>query len=112
MEPEPADGWPDGPLSEEDARDLLFDREEVVAVWVMDHDEGTRTAILGPDPDEDAVIDVVVETADAFEMYSYTHHEGGTAWVTYGEESKADDGATGMAGTLESYRLLVGESDL
>ncbi len=112
MDPTPAEGWPEGPLSEEAARDLLFDREAAVAVWVMDHDEATRNAILGPDAPEGAVIDVIVETGDAFELYSYTHHDGDTKWVAYGEESKAGDGATAMAGTLESYRLLAGESDL
>jgi hypothetical protein len=112
MQPAPAENWPDGPLTEGDARDLLFDREATTAVWVMDHDEATRTALLGADPPEDAVLDVVLETPDAFEMYSYTHHDDGTRWVTYGEESKGTDGGTTMRDTLASYRLLVGDSDL
>ena len=111
MDPEPAEDWPDGPLSEGDARDLLFDREDVLAVWVMDHDEATLSALLGPDPPEDAVVDVVVETDAAFEMYSYTHHETTTRWVTFGDERKGTDGARRMRDTLDSYRLLAGESD-
>ncbi|MFD1512217.1 hypothetical protein [Halomarina rubra] len=112
MQPEPADDWPEGPLSEADARDLLFDREAAVAVWVLDHDDATRTALLGPNPPEDAVLDVVVETADGFEMYSYTHHDTATQWVTYGTEEKGTDEGATMRDTLASYRLLTGDSDL
>lgn len=112
MVPEPAAGWPEGSLTEREARDLQFDREDATAVWVLDHDEATRTAILGPDPPEDAVIDVVVETDERFEMYSYTHHDSTTQWVTYGEERKETEGAARMRDTLDSYRLLVGDTDL
>ena len=112
MEPEPAADWPEGSLTESEARDLQFDRDGVVAVWVLDHDEATRTALLGPDPPGDAVVDVVLETDEAFEMYSYTHHDSTTQWVTYGEERKGTEGGTTMRDTLTSYRLLVGDSDL
>lgn len=111
MEPEAAQGWPDEPLTEAEARELHADRADCVAVWVMDHDDATREALLGPDAPADAVVDVVLETDDAFELYSYTHHGDGTRWVTYGEEAKGGD-ATTMAGTLAHYRLLAGESDL
>ncbi|MWG33344.1 hypothetical protein GQS65_02355 [Halomarina oriensis] len=111
MRPEPADGWPDGPLSERAARDLLFDREDVVAVWVMDHDETTLSALVGPDPPDDAVVDVVLETEDAFEMYSYTHYETATRWVTFGEERKESEGGGTMRDTLADYRIVAGESE-
>jgi len=112
MQPEPAADWPDGPLTEDDARELLFDREAVLAVWVMDHDETTLSALLGTDPPDDAVVDVVLEMAEAFEMYSYTHHDDSTQWVTFGDERKGTDGGATMRDTLASYRLLAGESDL
>ena len=112
MEPEPAEGWPEGSLTEREARDLQFDREDATAVWVLDHDDATRVAILGPDPPDDAVIDIVVETDERFEMYSYTRHDSTTQWVTYGAERKGTEGGTAMRDTLDSYRLLVGDSDV
>ncbi|MFC5970253.1 hypothetical protein ACFPYI_02815 [Halomarina salina] len=112
MEPEPASDWPEGSLTESEARDLQFDRAAVVAVWVLDQDEATRTALLGPDPPDDAVVDIVLETDEAFEMYSYTPHDGTTQWVTYGEERKGTESGATMRDTLTSYRLLVGDSDL
>jgi hypothetical protein len=35
-QPEPAEGWPERPLSEAEAEALLEDRNDGVAVWVMD----------------------------------------------------------------------------
>jgi len=110
MEQQPAEGWPAEPLTEAEARDLLGG--PVVAVWVMDHDDSTRDAMLGADAPEDAVIDVVLETEAGFDMYSYTDHEGSRRWVSFGTERKGTRGAEMMAGTLESYRLLAGDSDL
>jgi hypothetical protein len=110
MEQRPAEGWPDGPLTEAEARDLLGG--DVVGVWVMDHDENTRAVMLGPDAPEDAVIDVVLETGTGFDMYSYTDHEGERRWVSFGTEQKGTEGAEMMAGTLESYRLLAGDTDI
>lgn len=106
-EPEPATGWPDGPLAVEDATALLTDTDDATGVWVMDHDDGVRSVSLPADAPEDAVIDVVVERTDAFEMYSYT----GGRWMDYGTQYKNSD-APPMRGTLESYRLLAGETDL
>ena len=57
------------------------------------------------DAPEDAVIDIVVETATAFEMYSYT----GGRWMDYGTQAKDDEDAPSMAGTLDSYDLLAGK---
>ncbi|MFC3477411.1 hypothetical protein [Halobacterium litoreum] len=103
-EPQPAEEWPDRPLSEAEARDL---REgDVRAVWVMDHEESVRSAVLPDDAPDDAVVDVVLETEDAFEMYSYT----GGRWMNYGTQRRDDEDAPSMAGTLESYRVLAGES--
>jgi hypothetical protein len=102
-QPEPADGWPDRPLTETEAADLLDDA--VVAVWVMDHDSGVRGAVA-PGADADAIVDVVLETDTAFEMYSFS---GGT-WMDYGTQRKDDPDAPPMTGTLESYRVLAGES--
>jgi hypothetical protein len=104
-QPEPAEGWPDRPLSEAEAEDLLDD--DAVAVWVMDHESGVRSVVLPPDAPDDAVVDVVVETGSAFEMYSYS----GGRWMDYGTQQKDDPDAPPMAGTLESYRILAGESD-
>ncbi|MFO7927790.1 MAG: hypothetical protein ACQET5_10280 [Halobacteriota archaeon] len=104
-QPKPADEWPDGPLTEDEAADLLDDG---IAVWVMDADSEVRSATLPADAPDDAVIDVVVETDEAFEMYSYTRGR----WMDYGTQRKDDDEAPSMAGTLASYRVLVGESDL
>jgi hypothetical protein len=104
-QPAPADGWPDRPLSESEAADLLDD--DAVAVWVMDHEDGVRSVVVPPGAPDDAVVDVVVETASAFEMYSYS----GGRWMDYGTQRKDDEDAPSMAGTLESYRVLAGESD-
>lgn len=103
--PEPADGWPDRPLSEAEAAARVDDG---VAVWVMDHETGVRSVAVPPDAPEDAVVDLVLETETAFEMYSYTRGE----WLDYGTQRKDDEDAPPMAGTLESYRVLAGDSEL
>ena len=82
-QPKPADGWPDGPLSEAEAEALLDD--DGLAVWVMDAESAVRS-----------------------EMYSYS----GGRWMDYGTQRKDNEDAPPMAGTLESYRILTGESDL
>lgn len=105
-QPEPATDWPDEPLSPSEAAALL-DREDVVAVWTMDHEAGVRSVALPPGAPEGAVIDVVLETATGFEMYSYT----GGRWMDYGTQRKDDDEAPSMAGTLESYEVVAGESE-
>jgi hypothetical protein len=105
QEPEPAEGWPDRPLPEAEAADLLAD--DIVAVWVMDHEDGVRSVVLPPGAPDDAVVDVVLETGTAFEMYSYS----GGRWMDYGTQRKDDEEAPSMAGTLESYRVLAGESE-
>lgn len=104
-EPEPADDWPERPLSEAEAKELLTD--DVEAVWVMDHEDGVRSAAIGPNAPDDAIIDIVLETETAFEMYSYTRGQ----WMDYGTQRKDDEEAPSMAGTLESYRILAGSSD-
>jgi len=105
QEPQPAEGWPDRPLSEAEAEELLG--EDAVAVWVMDHEESVRSVVVGPGAPEDAVVDVIVETTTGFEMYSYSSGQ----WMNYGTQRKDDEKAPSMAGTLESYRVLVGSSD-
>lgn len=129
-QPEPADGWPNRPLSEAEATALLgvdggeqhvdtADIEidpaallspvgEPTGVWVMDHESEVRSAAVGGSDPDDAVIDVVVETREAFEMFSYTRGQ----WVDYGQQRRDDEDAPSMAGTLDSYRLLAGESTL
>jgi len=105
-QPEPADDWPDRPLSEAEAADLLDNRGGAIAVWVMTHENGVRQAVVPADAPDDAVIDVVVETETAFEMYSYSRGQ----WMDYGTQRKDDEDAPSMAGTLESYRVLADES--
>jgi hypothetical protein len=104
--PEPADGWPDRPLSEAEATDRLDD--DAVAIWVMDPDAGVRSVAVPSDAPTDPIVDLVIETQTAFEMYSYT----GGRWMDYGTQRKDDETAPSMAGTLASYRILDGESDL
>ncbi len=104
-EPEPVEWLPDEPLTETDATELL-DRAGARAVWVMDHDPATRRSVLGEDPSDDAVIELVIETDDAFETYSYTHADGTTRWVSYGDQPA--DGQ--FEGTLASYRLVAGQT--
>jgi len=104
--PEPAEDWPERPLSEAEAEDHLV--SGVIGVWVMDHDEGVRSVAVPEGAPENAVIDVVLETEGSFEMYSYT----GGQWMDYGTQRKDDEEAPSMAGTLASYRLLAGESTL
>lgn len=121
MDPTPAAEWPGRPLDEIEATGLLeadpdrpypaFD-DPVTAVWVMDHDPATRAAVLGPDAPGDAVIEIVLETRGSFHMYSYAAGDGEPEWTYYGEEEKGTAGADRMAATLESYRVLAGESDL
>jgi hypothetical protein len=105
-EPKPVEDWPERPLSAVEATELLTD--DVEAVWVMDHDDGVRSVTVGSDAPDDAIIDVIVETQAAFEMYSYT----GGRWMDYGSQRKDDDGAPSMAGTLGSYRVHAGTSDV
>jgi len=104
--PEPAEDWPGRPLSEAEAADHLG--SGVIGVWVMDHDEGVRSVAVPNGAPENAVIDVVLETEEAFEMCSYTSGR----WMDYGTQRKDDQEAPSMAGTLASYRLLAGESTL
>ena len=111
-EPEPAEGWPEGPLDESAAASLLDERADATAVWVMDHGAAARESVLGPDPPEDAVIDLIVETETGFSVYSYTHTPDGTRWMDYGAEEKGTPGGNAMAATLSYYRLLAGESTL
>ena len=113
-QPTPAEGWPDGPLTESEACDLLggTDHTEVPvrAVWVFDGGgEGARDALLDEDDPDDAVIDLVLETDVGYRMFSYTYGTAGLNWQDYGTEPAGDEA---MAGTLESYRLLAGETAL
>jgi hypothetical protein len=105
--PEPATGWPDRPLSAAEATALLDDVTDATGVWVMSHDDGVRSVVVSGDAPDDAVVDVVVETAAAFEMYSFS----GGEWMDYGTQAKDDEDAPSMAGTLESYDLLAGDTD-
>jgi len=106
QEPEPAEDWPERPLSEAEATDLLDDVTGAVAVWVMDHNETARSVAVGTDAPDEAVVDIVVETDDAFEMYSYTRGQ----WMDYGRQRRDDAAAPSMAGTLEHYHVLAGDS--
>jgi len=105
-QPEPAEGWPDEPLSTDGATALLDERPDVVAVWAMRHDDGVRSSVVPADAPEDAVVDVVLETDSAFEMYSYSRGQ----WMDYGTQRKDDEDAPSMAGTLDSYEVLAGAS--
>lgn len=104
-ESKPATDWPDFPLSEDEAAYRLNDG---LAVWVMDASEAVRPATVPPGSPDNPVVDIVIETNEAFEMYSYT----GGQWMDYGAQRKDDDDAPPMDGTLTSYRILVGESEL
>lgn len=104
-QPQPATGWPERPLSESEAEAKLDG--DAVAVWVMDPDDSVRSASHSKGPD-DPVIDLVVETETGFEMYSYSRGQ----WMDYGTQRKDDEEAPSMAGTLASYRVLAGESEL
>lgn len=113
-QPKPAEGWPDGPLTETEASDLLGGTDHtddpVRAVHVFDGGgEGARDALLDEGAPDDAVIDLVLETDTAYRMFSYTYGRAGLGWQDYGTERKDTEGAEAMAGTLESYRLLAGE---
>ncbi len=103
-QPSPADGWPDGPLSEQESIDRMGDGG--CAVWVMDHDSGVRSVSVPSDAPDDAVIDIVFEYDDRFEMYSYSRGR----WMDYGTQRMDDEDAPPMSGTLESFRLLEGDS--
>jgi hypothetical protein len=46
-QPSPADGWPDGPLSQEETINRMDDDGR--AVWVMDHDSGVRSVSVPSD---------------------------------------------------------------
>lgn len=105
-QPEPAEDWPDRPLSEAEASDLL-EENDAAAVWVMDQDESVRSVVVSGDAPDDAVVDVVVETATGFDMYSFS----GGQWMDYGTQRKDDEEAPSMDGTLASYRVLAGASE-
>jgi hypothetical protein len=110
-QPTLAEGWPDGPLTEEDARDLLGETDHtddpVRAVWVFDGGgEGAREAILDDTDPDDSVIDLVLETDGEYRLFSYTYGPAGLGWQDYGTEPT---GSETMAGTLESYRPLAGD---
>lgn len=106
-DPRPADDWPDSALTTTEARALLED--DVVAVWVMDHDDDTRATVLSENDPDDAIIELILETPTKFRMYSYTKGVNGTAWMDYGTTEKGTDGAEMMLDTLESYHVLVGD---
>jgi hypothetical protein len=106
-EPEPAEGWPDRPLSEAEAKARFTEEEAVVAVWVMDHTTDIRSVAVPSGAPDDAVVDVVVETDTGFDMYSFTRGQ----WMDYGTQRKDDTESPSMAGTLESYRVLAGKSE-
>jgi hypothetical protein len=103
---QPVTEWPDRPLTEAEAADLLDG--EVRAVHVMDHGDAVRA---GVDAAEDEVIEVVTETDEAFWMYSYAADpgDGGAEWREYGHEPKDGEGGRTMRETLASYRVLAGE---
>lgn len=73
----------------------------------MDYEENTRNLILNGDVSADAVLEVVLETDDRYEMYSYTEYEGETMWISFGVEEKGTDSGDIMQKTLESYRVLA-----
>jgi len=113
-EPEPAEGWPEGPLAESEARDLLGGTDHtddpVSAVHAFDGGgEGARDALLDEADPDDAVIDIVLETDREYRMFSYTYGREGLGWQDYGTEPEEDET---MATTLASYRLLAGETAL
>jgi hypothetical protein len=103
-QPEPAEGWPDRPVAEAEASDLLTEHG-AIAIWVMDHESSVHGAVA-PGTDEGDVVDIVIETDEAFEMYSFSRGQ----WMDYGTQRKDDEEAPSMAGTLESYRVLAGAS--
>lgn len=108
-QPSPAEGWPDRPLNPDEAHGIyddseLLDTAAVQAVWVMDQDETVRGTVA-PGADDDAIVDLVVETEAAYLMFSFS----GGRWMDYGTQPKSDEDAPSMAGTLDSYRVLVGE---
>ena len=107
-EPKPVADWPDRPLTEAEAADLLDD--EVRAVHLMDHDGAVRK---GVDADDDDVIELVLETEAAYRMYSYaaSPDEGDASWLDYGRESKSGEAGETMRRTLESYRVLAGDPE-
>jgi len=106
MDADPVTEWPDRPLTEREAADLLAD--EVRAVHVMDHETAVRESV---DADEGDVIELVLETDAEYRMYSYAADPNEDAgWRDYGREFKAGEGAEAMRQTLDSYRVLAGES--
>lgn len=108
-EPVPAEGWPDGPLSTDEARALL-EEPGVTAVWSFAHDEETRRALLGEEASPDAVVDLVLETPDEYRMFSYSRGWNGETWMNYGTEPKGTASAEMLERTLRRYDLLAGES--
>lgn len=105
MNREPATEWPDYPLTKAQARNLL--EEDIIAVWVMDYKENTRNLACDTDIEDDAVLDIVLEMDDRYEIYSYTDYEGETTWVSFGTEWKGTERGEMMQDTLKSYQLLV-----
>ena len=112
MHREPANEWPDKPLSKDQARDLLESEEDIIAVWVMDNDSGTREAVLETNHPHDTIIDIILEKKTAYDMFSYTDYENRLMWVSFGDEKKGTERGKQMEGTLESYDLLAGKSDV
>ena len=106
-EPTPTTDWPDDPLSVTATKELLQDTSDAIAIWVMDHDESVRRIAI-PDASPDAIVDIVIETTTGFDMYSYTDGQ----WMDYGTQQKDNESAPSMAGTLASYRVLAGASEL
>jgi hypothetical protein len=107
-QPEPVTDWPDRPLTETEAADLVD--ETVRAVYVMDHSSAVQE---GVGADEDEVIEIVLETDSAYRMYSYaaSSAEDDATWRDYGRESKAGEAGTTMRQTLASYRVLAGDPE-
>ena len=63
--------------------------------------------------DDDDVIELVLETEEAYRMYSYaaSPDEGDASWLDYGRESKSGEAGETMRRTLESYRVLAGDPE-
>lgn len=125
--PRPVEDWPDGPVTESKIRTAFESRQEtdekrenseipldatVFGVWGLTRTTPSRRSVVDGELPEKAVLDLVIESPDKYRMYSYTHHNGSTQWISYDIEPKGTEGADRLESTLSHFDLLCGESDL
>ncbi|WP_330631280.1 hypothetical protein [Halocatena halophila] len=121
MPPRPASEWPNRPVEKAtllgdphppEAIDTLPIERPVRAIWGSTFADVQRQSITAGDVDASAVVDLVIETPSDYQLYSYTHHDGTTQWVSYDSEQKGTEGADRIERLLDEYSFYSGDPEI